>query len=142
MIIEKLEKVFKELRNNSRSTYIEISDRTDIPKSTVARIVKVSRPYIIKHTPLCDFTKMEYTIKAIFIAKTSNTLCWKLHAFLESSSCINCVYLAKKNVFYFEALFKNMDGFEKFKADLYKNGSIDCKVHFILEELKREGFMT
>ncbi len=142
MLDEKELLILSELRKNSRQSLAEISRKTNIPISTVFdKLIKLDKLIIKKNVSLFNFDKMGYGIKVNFIVKCKKKQ--EIKDFLLNKTNVNSVYgINNGSDFIIECLFKTMCELELFKEELADFGIEDLKEHHIIEEIKREDFLT
>lgn len=129
------------LRKNSRETLTSISFDTKIPISTLFdTLERLEKKVIIKHFSLIDFSKMGYNLRVNFFIKSRNRK--YVSDFLLNHPNINSICLLDRNYdFYAECFFKNLNELEAFKSALRDSEAIEIKEMFVVEELKKEGFV-
>jgi Lrp/AsnC family transcriptional regulator for asnA, asnC and gidA len=144
-MISKTDKlILIELRKNARKPLAEISRNTGIPVSTIFdRLKKLEKNVVHKHTALIDYSKVNHNMIVNFIIKTDETEREKLKDFLESHKNVNSIYRITSGYdFMVECIFKDMKQIEDFNEELY-NFKIKNKSQFhVIEELKKEEFLT
>lgn len=132
------------LRNNSRENLTKISRLTAIPVSTIFDKVKeFERDLIKKHTSLIDFKKIGFDIKVNMLLKVMRDSREELKEFLLKNENINSVFKVNNGFdFLIEAIFRNMNDMQRFN-ELLERFNIEAKQEmFILEDIKREGFLS
>ena len=140
---EKELEVLRALRENARETLTTISRRTGIPVSTLFdRLSEYKQKVIIKHTCLIDYTKLGYDLRVqllIRMAKDKDVF----EKFITNHLHVNTVYKINNGYDYLvEAVFRNMKDFTEFVQSLDKFPIKERKEFYILEDLKREAFLT
>jgi DNA-binding Lrp family transcriptional regulator len=135
--------ILKYLRQNSRTKLTSISKKTKIPVSTIFDKIKQNE-YIIKYTSLIDFRKLGFFARANIIIKVDREDKDKFREYLIKNENVNSVFRINNGFdFMFEAVFKQIIDLEEFCDNLEKKFKIiDSKSYFLIEDLKREDFMT
>lgn len=131
-------------RNNSRISLTKLSKLTKIPVSTLFDKMKQfeSISLIKKNTVLLDFKKIGFDIKNIMLLSCKNNK-EELQKFLLKHPKVNNVFKINNGFdFVIEAVFKNLNDMNEFLKQLERYEIIDKKEFFILEDLKREAFMS
>ncbi len=127
------------LRRNARASLAQISRETGIPVSTVFdRIKRIERKYLIKHTSILDLQALGKALRVNIIFSSQLP---KVEHYLFSSPKVNSVYRTDSG-FFVEGIFSNMAELQDFYNDLDSLGAKDRKEFHILDELKREEFLT
>lgn len=132
------------LRNNARENLTRISRLTSIPVSTIFdRLKEFEKEIIKKHTTLIDFKKIGFDIKIDMLIKVLKEQKDELKEFLIKNENINSVFKVNNGFdFLIEAIFKDMNDLQRF-IELLERFNIENKQEiFILEDLKREGFLA
>jgi DNA-binding Lrp family transcriptional regulator len=133
------------LRKNARETLTIISKRTNIPISTLYDRLKAHEKTIItKHTTLINFTKIGYLCKANIAIKTDIKDRDTIKDFLMTQNAVNSLYKINNGYdFLIEGIFKHIKEMEDFVENIERKFNIKEKnVHYIIEDLKREGFLS
>lgn len=133
------------LRQNARSNLTSISKKTGIPISTLYDRLKLNEQgVILKHTTLVDFTKLGFGCRANIILKTNRDERDEVRQHLSKHENINALYKINNGYdFMIDAVFNNLKEMEDFIEDLEMRHRIEeKKVHYIIEELVRENFLT
>lgn len=145
MVSEKELEVVRHLRRNARIKLTELSRVTNLPVSTLFDMVR--RPGfggINRMCALLDFQKLGFGACAIMLLKVVPECREKLKAHLLVSEHVN--YLIRVNNgfdFVVECVFRNMRELEEFCEKLEKLYRVKGRdVHFVIEELRREGFLV
>jgi DNA-binding Lrp family transcriptional regulator len=135
--------ILKYLRQNSRIKLTSISKKTKIPISTIFDKIKQNE-YIVKYTSIIDFSKLGYYTRANIIIKVDREDKDRFKEYLIKNENINSVFKINNGFdFMFEAIFKQITDLETFYENLEKRFKIiDSKSFFLIEDLKREDFMT
>ena len=136
-------KIITKLRTNGRTSLTELSRNTKLPISTIhERLKKHKQTGLLKPIVLLDFEKVGFATRAhILLSATEKE---KLFAHLRVSPNVNNLFRVNNgwNII-MECIFKDMHSLEDFVEELENNFNIQKKeVHYVLKELKREGFFT
>lgn len=137
--------IIAHLRLNARMGLTQMSRKTSIPVSTIFDKLKTYEKNIIqKHTSLIDFSKLGYNTRANITLKTNKQNREKLKEFLQKHQNINSVYKINNGYDYLiEAVFRHIKELEDFLEMLEeKFDATERKVYYIIEDIKREGFMS
>lgn len=138
-------KIIAYLRNNARMPLTIMSRKTRIPVSTIFDRLKFSeQSVIVKHTSLLDFGKLGYNTRANITLKVDRDDKEQLKEYLMKNQFVNSVYKINNGFdFMVEGIFKQINDLEIFIDELEKRFKIlDKKYFFIIEDLKREAFMS
>ncbi len=133
------------LRNNSRQTLTKISQQTRVPISTIYdRLRQYQDNLIQKHTTLIDFNLVGFNTKANILMGTSRENRPELKNFLLNHPHVNNVYRINNGFdFQVEGVFQHMRSLEGFIDQIEERFRLHKKeVFFIINDLKREGFLT
>ncbi|GIU69485.1 MAG: hypothetical protein KatS3mg002_0721 [Candidatus Woesearchaeota archaeon] len=131
-------------RNNARENLTKISRLTSIPVSTIFdRLKEYEKELIRKHTTLIDFKKIGFDIKVNILFKVKRENRDEFKDFLIKNENINSVFKVNNGFdFLVEAIFKDMNDFQRFN-DAIEKFNIETKQEmFILEDIKREDFLS
>lgn len=134
--------IISHLRHNARKSLVSISKSTNIPKSTVFDKMKILHEDIIKkHTVIVDFPKIGYNLRIFILFKTYNEK--KLKDFLTSHKNVNSVFHVNNGyTFLTDCIFHDYQELFYFKQDLEKHKISKKQVFTIVDELKREDFLS
>jgi len=138
-------KIIAHLRQNARMPLTDMSRKTQIPVSTIFDRLKMNESnLIIKHTSLLDFTKLGYNTRANIMLKVNREDKDILKEYLVKHQSVNSVYKINNGYdFMIEGIFKQIKDMEDFLDELDKRFKIeDKKSFFIIEDLKKEAFMS
>ena len=133
------------LRQNAREKLTNMSRRIHMPVSTLYERIKVQQQKIIQRfTALLDFTKLGYECRANVCIKVKKEVRDEVKEYLLKHQSVNSLYKINNGFdFLLETVFKNIKELEDFSEELEERFSIKHKqVHYIIEDIKREGFMT
>lgn len=132
------------LRNNARENLTRISRLTAIPVSTIFdKLKEFEKELIRKHTTLIDFKKLGFDIKVNILFRVARSNRDNLKEFLVKNENVNSLFKVNNGYdFLVEAIFKDMNDMHRFMEMLEKFSIEEKQEMFILEDLKREGFLT
>lgn len=137
--------IISNLRNNARESLTRMGRRTSIPISTIYDKMKYYEEDIIKkYTVIVDFGKLGFNTRVNILLKTGKEYRDKLRDFLVESKCVNSLFKINNDYdFMVECIFKELKEVETF-LDRIENefGVTDKRLHYIVDEIKREGFMS
>jgi len=122
----------------------KMSAQTGIPVTTIHDQLKKSNPLIQKHTVLLNFEELGYFARAYLVISVEQEDRQRLALFLEKSFEVNSLYKVNNGYdFLAELVFKKIKDAESFIAKLEKDFKLKAKeVHYILEDVKREEFLS
>ena len=138
-------KIISHLRNNARMPLTKMSRKTQIPVSTIFDRMKLHEEgLIIKHTCLLDFSKLGFNTRANINLKVDREDKEALKDFLQKQDCINSIYRINNGFdFMIEGVFRQIKDMEEFLDNIEQKFKIqDKKSFFIIEDLKRESFLS
>lgn len=138
-------KIIAQLRQDARMPLTKMSKNIHIPISTIFDRLKVNeKEIIIKHTSLLDFTKLGYNTRANITLKVDRDDKKALKEHLMKHQQVNSVYKINNGFdFMVEGIFHQIKDMEDFMESLEQKFKIlDKKSFFIIEDLKREMFMS
>ena len=144
MLTKKELLILTHLRADSRKSLAMISRETNIPISTIFdKVNKLGKNTISKYSPLLDFQKLGFGIRINFILKANDKKKQEIKDFLLTNKNVNSILrLNNEFDFFVEAVFRDMKGLEEFSESLEKFKIKKKKEFFIIEDLKREEFLT
>lgn len=131
------------LRQNARHTLTKISRETGIPITTLyEKLRKHEKDIILKHTTLLDFSKLGFLCRANLLLRADRENRNKLGSYLKAHPVVNNLFKINNGYdFMAESVFENIKELEDFLEELENKFSLqDKKVHYIIEDLKREAF--
>ena|SRR3989338_11537544 len=137
--------IMSNLRQDARQTLTRMSRKTNIPISTIYDRLKYhENGAIMKHTSIIDFSKLGFTTRATAFIKVPRENREAVREFLLKSSCVNNLMKINNDFdFFFEVIFRQIRDLENFTEKLEEDFKIrSMKVFYIIEELKREGFLS
>jgi len=132
------------LRDNSREKLTTISKKTNIPISTLFDLLKeLQEETITKSTVLLNFPKLGYHTRAKVFLKVNNENKEKLKQHLKLNPNINTIFKINNNwSFLIETVHKNIKELDEFLEKLDEKFKIEDKqIHYLIDEVKREGFV-
>jgi len=138
-------KLIAQLRKNSRETLTNISKNIKIPISTLYDKLKAHEESVImKHTTLLDFASLGFNCRANIMLRTARETREKLGNYLKAHPAINNLYKINNGYdFLAEGIFPNVKELEDFLEELETKFELQEKrTHYIVEDLKREEFMS
>jgi DNA-binding Lrp family transcriptional regulator len=133
------------LRQNARETLTCLSKKTDIPVSTVFDRLKMHEATTIrKHTAIVDFAKLGFSTRVSIAFKVNKEDRESLRDHLLADKNINSVFKINNGYDYLaEGIFRGIKELEEFLEDTdQKFGIRNREVHYIIEDLKREDFLS
>ena len=136
--------ILTHLRADSRKSLTMISRETGIPISTIFdKVNKLGKSTISKYSPLLDFQKLGFGIRINFALKANDKKKQEFKDFLLTNKNVNSILRLNNGFdFFVEAVFKDMKGFEEFSESLEKFKIKKKKEFLIIEDLKKEEFLT
>jgi DNA-binding Lrp family transcriptional regulator len=138
-------KIIAALRQNARETLTNLSKSIKVPISTLYDRLKANEKSIMtKHTTLLDFTKLGFNCRANIMLRTDRDNREKLGSYLKAHPVINNLYKINNGYdFLAEGVFTNVKELEDFLEDLEAKFVLEeKKTHYIIEDIKREEFMS
>ena len=142
---EKDLKMIAHLRNNGRMRLTMLSKKIHVPVSTLYDKLRAFQKGLIqKHTTLIDFKQLGFHTKANIMVKVNKTDRDSAKMFLEKHQLVNSVYKVNNGFdFLIEGVFKHVKDAEDFIEKLEEKFTIeDKKTYYIIDEIKKEGFMA
>ena len=139
---EKYLPIIRHFRVNSRIRLTDLSRKTRIPVSTLFEKLKLmeSDNLISKHTTLLNFPELGYDIRTQLLVKATNKD--DLKSFLMKNSNVNSIFRINNGYdFLIEVVFENMNSFDEFIKQINQFEIKKTEEFFVLEDLKREGFL-
>lgn len=132
------------LRQNARMPLTALSKRTGLPVSTLfERVHNPASLGIRRMSALLDFGLLGYHCVATMLLKAGAGRREELQEHLRKSEEVNSLFRVNNGFdFMAECVFRDLQGLEGFCENLEnKYGVKNKEVHFVVEELKREGFL-
>lgn len=146
--IRKIEKkdiqIVSYLRQNARDQITHISKKTSIPVSTICDRIRMHQGGLIKkHAALIDFKSVGYSMTAYIVIKCQKESRDGLREHLVKHFNVNTLSRINNGFdFFLEGIFRDITQMESFLDALQALGVIETKVHYVIDEIKREDFMT
>lgn len=131
-------------RKNARENLTQISRMTHIPVSTIFdKLHEFEKGLIQKHTTLIDFRRLGFDIRVNMLFKVARDSRDDFREFLMGNEHINSVFRINNGYDYMiEGIFRDMSDMQRF-TELLDRFRIEAKQElFILEDLKRESFLS
>jgi DNA-binding Lrp family transcriptional regulator len=131
-------------RRNARENLTQISRQTHIPVSTIFdKLRDFEKGLIQKHATLVDFRRLGFDIKINMLFKVARDSRDEFRDFLMGNEHINSIFRINNGYDYMiEGIFRDMSDLQKF-TELLDRFKIEAKQElFILEDLKRESFLS
>lgn len=145
-MIEKKElMIAAHLRRNARMKLTELSRRVGLPVSTLFdRVHNLNELGIKKLTALLDFPAVGFGTCATILFKVHSGKRDELRNYLLKALPVNSLMRVNNGYdFMAECVFQGMRELEEFCEKLETSYGVRGKeVHFVIEELKREGFLS
>ena len=145
MINKKDLKIISQLRSDARMPLTKMSRKIQIPVSTIFDRLKINENnLILKHTCLLNFSKLGYNVRAHINLKVDKEDKEALKEHLIKHQSVNSVFKINNGFdFMVEGVFKQIIDMENFIENLDQKFKIlDKKSYFIIEDIKRESFMS
>ncbi|MBN2457742.1 Lrp/AsnC family transcriptional regulator [Candidatus Woesearchaeota archaeon] len=133
------------LRQDSRMRLTEISKKTGIPVSTIfERMKSYDQQFISKYTCLLNYDSIGYSTRVSILLKVGKDERNGVAQHLKKKQNVNSIYRVNNGFdFIVEALFMNIMELNEFCEDIEDKFRVkSIQVHYIVEELKREGFLS
>lgn len=133
--------LLNEIRKNSRSSITEISKKINVPISTLfENLKKLEEKAIIKYTSIPDYKKINFNIIAHILVNTKRKS--DIIKFLENNPHINNIERINNGFeLNIQAIFSNMDELNSFLESIETFEITSKKVFYLLECIKKEGFL-
>ncbi len=137
--------VLSHFRNNARISLTKMSRQTKIPVSTIFDKLKVyeKEGLIKKYCTLVNFKELGFEIKTSMFLRVNRDNKLSFQRFLIKHPRINNLFRVNNGFDYLiEAIFKDLDEFDEFNKELELFNVLDKKEFFLMEDLKREDFLS
>ena len=137
--------ILSKFRENSRESLTKMSKKISVPVSTIYEKLKGYEKSVIKrHTSLLDFSKLGFNTRATIILKVTKDNKDALKEFLLNNRYVNTFYKINNGYdFMIEAVFRELNEVESFVEELEDKYNVqDKKVYYIIDELKKEAFLS
>ncbi|MEK6960331.1 MAG: Lrp/AsnC family transcriptional regulator [Nanoarchaeota archaeon] len=143
MDIEKDAQIIAHMRRDGRTALTAISKKTGLPVSTIFDRIKGCSA-ITRYSALLDFREIGFGCRAIVLLRTTKDKKRELGQHLLHHPYVNSLHKINNGMDYLlEGVFKDLGHIEQFIEDIEERYTLRTKeVHYLLEEMKREGFMT
>ncbi len=145
MLKEKELILLSHFRQNARISLTKLSRLTKIPVSTIFDKLKdyETNKLIKKSTAIIDFRKLGFEIRNQILIGASKENKEKLQVFLVKNPKVNTIYRINNGYdFLIETIFRNMREMDEFMRSLDEFEPLQKKEFFIMEDLKREEFLS
>jgi Lrp/AsnC family leucine-responsive transcriptional regulator len=131
-------------RENSRKTLTKMSSDLHMPISTIfEKLKRYEKILITRYTALINFQNLGFDVKVKIILRTSKEKRQHVQQFLLRHSNVNSLARITNGYdFMVEAVFRNMRELHDFTEKLESLGIEDKREYYILEDLRREGFLS
>lgn len=140
--------IMSSLRQNARQSLTMMSRRTKIPISTIYDRLKHHESgeggLIRRHTTLLDFRMLGFATSATALIKVPREQRESVREFLLKSPCVNTLMKINNDFdFFFEVVFRQISDLDCFIERLEEDFKVRAmKVFYIVEDLKRESFLS
>ena len=138
-------KIITNLREDGRIPLTDLSRKIKLPVSTIHdRLKGITDAGILKPSAIINFEKIGFSTRAHILLTVDSTEKEALLAYLKEHPNVNSLYKINNGLsLIMECIFKDMPSLENFVEKIEQNFHIKQKqVHYILEELKREEFLS
>lgn len=132
-------------RKNARISLTKLSRLTKMPVSTIFDKLKdyENKNLIKKSTAIIDFRKLGFEIRNQILISAKKDNKQELQTFLVKHPLVNTIYRINNGYdFLIETIFRNMNEMDEFMKSLEEYEPIQKKEFFIMEDLKREEFLS
>ncbi len=133
------------LRQNSRMKLTKMSRLSKLPVSTIFDRMKYHEGGLIrKHICLLDFSRLGFHTRANIMLSIGKHDKEAAREHLQKSQNVNSIYKINNGFdFLVEVVFRNINDLEGFLESLDSKFDIkQKKVHYIIDDIKREAFMS
>jgi Lrp/AsnC family leucine-responsive transcriptional regulator len=136
--------VMSHFRNDARRNLTKISRETGIPVSTLYdKLKKFDGDVIKKFTSLIDFRKLGFDVRVTVMIKIDKEKKDAVRTLLMNNSRVNSLYRINNGYdFLVEGVFRHMNELEEFLEKLDQCGVVERKEYYIIDDLKREAFLS
>ncbi len=136
--------ILSQFRKNARENLTTASRKIHVPISTLHdRLKRYEGSIITKHTALLNFGEIGFHLKVQIILKVNPTQKKAVRDFLTKQPKVNTVYaLSNDYDFLFELILKDLFELTEFTEKLETFHIIDKHEFYIVEDVKREAFLT
>lgn len=139
------EQILTTLRADGRASLTSISKKTKVPISTVyERLKQMKGIEITKHCTLLNFKQLGYHGRAFVMLKCTPESRESIKNYLITHENVNTLFKINAGLdFMLELIFLDIKAVEDFLDGLeLKYPILQKQVHYIIDELSREQFMT
>jgi DNA-binding Lrp family transcriptional regulator len=133
------------LRQNARIKLTTLSKLTKLPVSTIFDRIRMNEGSLIKkHVSLLDFAGLGFSTKANIMLRVAKQDKAGIREFLEKHQNVNSLLKINNGFdFFIEGIFRNINELEEFLERLDEKFSVKSKeVHYIIDDIRREAFMS
>jgi len=144
MFSKKDAEIISHLRNNARKKITNISKEMKIPVTTIYDKVRAhEKKYIKKHVTLLDFQKLGMYARANLAIKVERSSRNALQKFLVEHPNVNSLSRVDfGSDFLADVVFKDNGELHGFIEDLESHYQTQVQIFNVIEELKKEEFLT
>ena len=144
MLTKKEILILKHLRTDSRRSLAKLAREQGIPVSTLfTRVNQLESSVIKSNTTLLDFSRLGYNLVTFIFLKLKDNSKQEVIDFLTKHPNTNSLSRINNGFdFFLESIFNNMGSYTKFCEDLKKLNIKTKDIFFVVEELKKEDFLT
>ena len=145
MVLKKDLVVMAYLRQNARMKLTKMSRLAKMPVSTIFDRMKFHEGGLIKgHICLLDFAKLGFHTRANIMFKVGKNDKEAMKEYLENSQNVNSIYKINNGYdFLVEVVFRSIHDLDDFLSLLeYKFEVKNKVVHYIIDDIKREAFLS
>lgn len=133
------------LRQNARMKLTTMSRLAKLPVSTIFDRMRYHEGGLIKgHICLLDFSKLGFHTRANIMFRVAKQHKQEMGGYLQNNHNVNSIYKINNGFdFLVEVVFRNISDLEEFLECLEEKFDIKSKeVHYIIDDIKREAFMS
>lgn len=136
--------ILSHFRQNARKSLTNISRKTGVPVSTIFDKLKLYEEKLIqRHTALLDFQKLGYEIRVKMTIKANREKRDDLINYLIRHKSVNSIFrINNGGDVLIEGIFRNMKELQEFSESLEDFDIKNKQEFFVLEDIKREAFMS
>ncbi len=145
MIANKDLEIISHLRRNARQKLTLLSRKTKIPVSTIYDKIKSHEEgLIVGHTSLINFAVLGFATRANITIKVPREVRDEVKTYLSKHQNINSLFKINNGFdFLMEGIFRHIKDLEDFLEALEAKFKVqDKRVYYIIEDLKREAFLS
>ncbi|MBL7051028.1 Lrp/AsnC family transcriptional regulator [Candidatus Woesearchaeota archaeon] len=132
------------LRENARVSLTKIAKQTGVPISTLFdRLKRYEEGFILKHTALIDFNKLGFNVMVKSLLKIPKDEKEKVVDYLQKNHNVNAISTVTNGYsLLIETIFRDLKGMEKFTEQLEEFNIEKKEDFFVIEDIKRESFLS